>query len=125
MEVKFSYKPWDSKVDVLIPRPRTSLGAGMVRSAVKVGRYLTRRQERGRTPGLALDEVVALITGGIEWARWYGLTPAELQRAVKQNLEKVNNTASARKKREVARFQGISDINAPRRGLKETRNLPR
>ncbi len=125
MEVKFKYEEWNSLKDILVPRPKTSVGQAMIASGVRVTRYLTRKQEGGRTPGLARDQVVEILAGAIEWARWYGFTPKELENAVNGSVTRSLGSQKSQALIKARRNKGISDINAPIAGLKETRNLPR
>ena len=124
MEVKFKYEPWKPEKDVLVHRQKTTIGYAVVQSAVKVTRLLTRKQEKGRPAGLAMDQVVEILGGCIEWARWYGLTPEELGQLVNASIGRSKDNPRQKVLSAVQKFRGYRDATNGQ-GLQETRNLPR
>lgn len=116
-KIEFDYNPWDPKTDVMLDRPGSPLGWGMVQSGTRVSPTLRHNKRRPGGSHQAVADVVGLLAGCLEWLREHGMTATELQQAV--NSYKINNrdTAVQKVRQTNERNRTLSDAQAPKERL--------
>lgn len=91
--VRFDYEEWDDDRDVLLHRPGSTLGFGVVNASAEYGKYKTGTMgsnNRGATA--IIDSIIGNIAGSLEWLRWYGLSPTDVQSKVRAYLREAQGT---------------------------------
>lgn len=108
--IQFDYNDWNDKDDILLERPGSELGFGVVNAGLPIDKAPTVRQgERNPSIGPAIDGVIGLLAGSLEWLRWYGLNASDVQARVK--AYKRRHTDSAVQKKLLDEYRAITEIS--------------
>lgn len=96
-QLVFDFTAWDDSRDVLLQNASNQRAFVAVQSAIELGKTQTKR-ERQRDPALkgTIEGITGLLASCIEWLRWYGETPEEIQAAVRGHIQR-NRTTQANK----------------------------
>ena len=114
--ISFDYKPWTNE-DVSLERPGAPLGYAVVNSAINVSYAPTVKQgNRDSIIGPAIEGVIELLAGSLEWCREYGLTPQDVQSKVNAFKRKNRGTNSSRLTLDLQRTN-VNSVSDPRNRL--------
>ena len=109
-EVTFKYDPWDDIKDVLPERPGNMMGYTAINSSVElrpVGENLDINSDP-LTSG-TIQGIIEMIAGGIEWLRFYGLSPAEVQSKVEAFKRVATTSPDPRNQLRYVEKNGVED----------------
>lgn len=91
--ITFDYKPWDGKVDFQLFQPGNALGFSVINSSLDLDFDL---RYKDVTVKEAVDGVIELLAGSLEWLREFGMSADEVTQRVKAFERKNRDTVNAR-----------------------------
>lgn len=111
-KLEFDWEAWDASKDVQLDRPGNIQGLTAIQLGTDIGDAPDKdRRERDQDLKAAIDGVIGLLAGSLQWLRYYGFSAAEVQNKVK--AYKLNNLASPEKVRELAEWRAITEYSNP------------
>ena len=112
IKIEFNFEPWNQRNDQRLFRAVTERAVGVVNGDFDLNNNQTDSARNADTK--LVDEVTALVASGLEWLRWNGNSPEDVQARVnavsRKNLEKPETQAELSEQK-----SGIYEAPDPRR----------